>query len=165
MNISICCDCRTDIDAYRRCVNQFYLFKSVCFNGYDMFRKLFPFMAASSAGIRLSRIKVVLPEPDTPVTAVILPLGILTASGWTVWIFRVASLMIPLSNICLRAGREVRRSLAFPERNGAIMELGFSLYQRLFLRLQFSLRRLLPVVPVQSASPRQTKSVFRGRLI
>ena len=85
----------------------------------------FPFMAASSAGIRLSRIKVVLPEPDTPVTAVILPLGILTANGWTVWIFRVASLMIPLSNICLRAGREVRRSLAFPERNGAIMELGF----------------------------------------
>ena len=49
-----------------------------------------PLMPASSAGIRLSSTMVVLPEPDTPVTTVSRPLGIVTSSGLTVWICVVA---------------------------------------------------------------------------
>ena len=37
-----------------------------------------------SAGTRLSRISVVLPEPDTPVTTVSFPFGMSTSSGFTV---------------------------------------------------------------------------------
>ncbi len=45
-----------------------------------------PAMTASRPGTRLSRIRVVLPEPDTPVTTVSRPLGMVTARGFTVWI-------------------------------------------------------------------------------
>ena len=44
----------------------------------------FPSISADSPGIRLSRISVVLPYPDTPVTAVSRPLGNRTDSGLTV---------------------------------------------------------------------------------
>ena len=46
---------------------------------------LFPRMKASRPGIRLSSIRVVLPDPETPVTAVSLPFGISVSSDFTVW--------------------------------------------------------------------------------
>ena len=42
------------------------------------------FIKDCNAGIRLSKTKVVLPDPDTPVITVNLPLGISTFSGLTV---------------------------------------------------------------------------------
>ena len=42
-------------------------------------------ICASSAGTRLSSTRVVLPEPETPVTTVSRPLGMSTSSGFTVW--------------------------------------------------------------------------------
>ena len=43
-----------------------------------------PRMVACKPGIRLSSTIVVLPEPETPVTTVSLPFGILTINGLTV---------------------------------------------------------------------------------
>ena len=46
--------------------------------------KFFPGYFSFKPGIRLSRISVVLPEPDTPVITVSLPCGISTSNGFTV---------------------------------------------------------------------------------
>ena len=46
----------------------------------------FPRVNASNAGTRLSKIRVVLPDPETPVTTVSRPLGISTSNGFTVCI-------------------------------------------------------------------------------
>ena len=46
-------------------------------------------IAAVRPGTRLSKIRVVLPEPDTPVTAVSRPLGMSTSRGFTVWMVPV----------------------------------------------------------------------------
>ena len=83
-----------------------------------------PRMEACKAGIRLSRIRVVLPDPDTPVTAVSRPFGIFTVSGFTVWIAPVVIVIVPSANIesafafCRTA---IDRS---PERNPPIFECG-----------------------------------------
>ena len=55
-------------------------------------------IAASIPGTRLSRMSVVFPEPETPVTTVRRPLGIFTSSGFTVWIAPVARETAPCSN-------------------------------------------------------------------
>lgn len=55
-------------------------------------------IAASMPGTRLSRIRVVFPEPETPVTTVRRPLGIFTLSGFTVWMAPVEREMAPCSN-------------------------------------------------------------------
>ena len=68
-------DCRTDIDSNRCCVYEFHPGNSIRMNCTDMFRQFLIANFASSAGIRLSKIIVVLPEPETPVTAVSRPLG------------------------------------------------------------------------------------------
>ena len=58
-----------------------------------------PRTCACRPGIRLSRINVVFPEPDTPVTAVSRPFGIFTVNGFTVWIWSVVISILPSSNI------------------------------------------------------------------
>ena len=84
---------------------------------------LAPRMAASSAGIRLSKISVVLPEPETPVTTVRRPLGMRTSSGLTVWSAAVASRIVPSANICSRATAGRSRSFCAPgPRKGPISE-------------------------------------------
>ena len=84
---------------------------------------LAPRMAASSAGIRLSKISVVLPEPETPVTTVKRPLGMRTSSGLTVWSAAVASRIVPSANICSRATAGRSRSFCAPgPRKGPISE-------------------------------------------
>ena len=54
-----------------------------------------PSIHAERAGTRLSRTNVVFPEPETPVTAVSLPLGILISKGFTVWIAPVERRISP----------------------------------------------------------------------
>ena len=61
-----------------------------------------PAVCAASAGTRLSRISVVLPEPDTPVTTVSRPLGMSTSSGLTVWMASGRKMDAPL-------GKQLRR--------------------------------------------------------
>ena len=85
-----------------------------------------PAMRASRPGIRLSRIRVVLPDPDTPVTTVSRPLGMSTSRGFTVWMAPVDRWTRPYWNssssrhLCrirtspfqtgrARSGRRVRR--------------------------------------------------------
>ena len=77
-----------------------------------------PAVRASRAGTRLSRIRVVLPEPDTPVTTVSRPLGMSTSRGFTVWMAPVERWIRPRSNRA--AGSAGRRTCtaAFPERKG-----------------------------------------------
>ncbi len=58
----------------------------------------FPAAAAARAGTRLSRISVVLPEPETPVTTESRPFGNETQSGCTVWIASVVIRMQPSAN-------------------------------------------------------------------
>ena len=83
-----------------------------------------PLVAAASPGTRLSKISVVLPLPLTPVTTVSLPLGISTASGFTVWMAPVSRWRHPAANIssaaaCLR----ITELSAF--KNGPILEFLF----------------------------------------
>ena len=54
--------------------------------------------SASSAGTRLSRISVVLPDPDTPVITVSAVFGMRTESGKTVWILSVSIRISPFAN-------------------------------------------------------------------
>ena len=61
---------------------------------------VWPVAAAVSAGISVSSTSVVLPEPDTPVTAMSRPLGISIAKGFTVWSPLDSRWMRPRSNIC-----------------------------------------------------------------
>ena len=56
-----------------------------------------PSMCALSPGIRLSRIRVVLPEPDTPVITDRRPFGKETSSGHTVWMAPVRMRRVPRS--------------------------------------------------------------------
>ena len=56
-----------------------------------------PAAAAARAGRRLSRIRVVLPDPDTPVTTVSRPLGRSTSRGFTVWMAPVDRWSLPLA--------------------------------------------------------------------
>ena len=83
-----------------------------------------PAVCAASAGTRLSRISVVLPEPDTPVTTVSRPLGMSTSSGLTVWMASVERWMRPSANSSA-AGRFRGAALACPPRNGPIWDAGF----------------------------------------
>ena len=53
----------------------------------------------SSAGTRLSKTIVVLPEPETPVTTVNLPFGMSIFRGLTVWIEFVSKWILPFLNI------------------------------------------------------------------
>ena len=68
---------------------------STVFTGKGSFS---PAQCAASPGIRLSSTSVVFPEPDTPVTAVSLPLGITTFSACTVWIGHVSMRIVPSRN-------------------------------------------------------------------
>ena len=54
-----------------------------------------PSIVAASAGTRLSRTSVVLPDPDTPVTTLSRPFGNATSSGFTVWMAAVFSRIAP----------------------------------------------------------------------
>ena len=83
-----------------------------------------PAVCAASAGTRLSRISVVLPEPDTPVTTVSRPLGMSTFSGLTVWMASVERWMRPSANSSA-AGRFRGAALPCPPRNGPIWDAGF----------------------------------------
>ena len=83
-----------------------------------------PAVAASRPGIRLSKIRVVLPEPETPVTAVSFPLGMSTSSGFTVWMAPVDRWMRPRSN--RPPDPPFLRGLARPERKGPIRDSGRS---------------------------------------
>ena len=82
-------------------------------------------IAASSPGTKLSRIRVVLPEPDTPVTTVKRPLGIAVSRGLTVWTGPVERWMLPRSNSSIRGQRGRTAAGASIRRNGPIWETGF----------------------------------------
>ena len=84
-----------------------------------------PLVLAASAGTRLSKINVVLPDPDTPVTTVRRPFGISTSSGLTVWIAPVERWMCPCSNSCSAGVRGRTIVSALPERYGPIWESGW----------------------------------------
>ncbi len=83
---------------------------------------------ATSAGMRLSSTSVVLPEPDTPVTAVRRPRGMATSSGFTVCSASVASSMLPWANTSAAGTRSRTRTVSSPERKPPISEAGFRLY-------------------------------------
>ena|GEM_PF-4206386 len=82
-------------------------------------------MAASMAGIRLSKISVVLPEPETPVTAISRPLGMSKSRAWTVCKGAVDSLICPCANMA--SGVAVSRITGFSlsAKNPAMSELVF----------------------------------------
>ena len=84
-----------------------------------------PAAAACKAGTRLSKISVVLPEPDTPVTTVSRPLGSAASSGCTVWMAPVARRIAPCANTSCR-GQRGRSGAAVPgSRNGPMRDAGF----------------------------------------
>ena len=85
-----------------------------------------PLAFATSAGMRLSSTSVVLPEPDTPVTAVRRPRGIATSSGFTVCSAPVASSMLPCANTSAAGTRSRTRTISSPERKPPINEAGFA---------------------------------------
>ena len=62
-------------------------------------------MEAARPGIRLSRMSVVLPEPETPVTTESLPFGKRTVRGFTVWIAPVSMRIWPRKKSCSGATR------------------------------------------------------------
>ena len=82
----------------------------------------FPAVAASRPGTRLSRISVVLPEPETPVTTVSFPLGSSSVRGFTVWIAPVSRWMAPSANTAPAAARGRSMGWARPDRKGPIWE-------------------------------------------
>ncbi len=82
------------------------------------------FISALRAGIRLSSISVVFPDPDTPVTAVSLPFGISTVRALTVCMGEMERLIRPSSNI-LPAGTCLPTFIFGPPvRNFPIFERG-----------------------------------------
>lgn len=83
-----------------------------------------PAIEARSAGTRLSSTRVVLPEPDTPVTAVSLPRGMAISSGLTVWIAPVSRKTAPWSNSSSAAALVLVRTVRSPERKAPIRECG-----------------------------------------
>ena len=83
-----------------------------------------PAAAALSAGTRLSSTSVVLPEPDTPVTAVSRPRGTSTARGFTVWSASVSKWMRPRSNTWAASARARTCTVRAPDRNGPMSESG-----------------------------------------
>ena len=85
-----------------------------------------PRICAESAGIRLSRMSVVLPEPETPVTTVRRPFGISTSSGFTVWMRSVERWIAPFWKSLL-SGAFCREMPCFPAKNGPICEFSFIL--------------------------------------
>ncbi|MBR6037705.1 MAG: hypothetical protein IKP53_02940 [Candidatus Methanomethylophilaceae archaeon] len=78
---------------------------------------------ASSAGTRLSRTMVVFPLPDIPVTTVRRPFGILTSSGFTVWMPDVRISIIPSENSPSFGALE-RSPRPSPPRKGPILDEG-----------------------------------------
>ena len=65
-----------------------------------------------------------MPEPDTPVTTVSFPLGMVTDRGFTVWMAPVVRVMAPSWNSS-SFGAGVRTcTWALPERKGPIWEAG-----------------------------------------
>ena len=85
-----------------------------------------PFTLACSAGMRLSRMRVVLPLPDTPVTTVSRPLGRSSSSGFTVWMASVERWMRPSANSSFSGVRGRAWTPARPARNGPIWEAAFA---------------------------------------
>ena len=85
-----------------------------------------PAACALSAGISDSSTIVVLPEPETPVTATSRPRGISTSSGLTVCNWLVVMRIRPRSNTCGSATRSRMRALTLSAKNGAIRLLGFA---------------------------------------
>ena len=83
-----------------------------------------PAMRASRPGIRLSRIRVVLPDPDTPVTTVSRPLGMSTSRGFTVWMAPVDRWTRPYWNSSSSRHLCRIRTSSFPDRKGPIWEAG-----------------------------------------
>ena len=83
-----------------------------------------PAMAARRPGMRLSSTSVVLPLPETPVTAVSRPRGTSTASGRTVWMAPVSRRTAPRAKTSAAAARSRTRTRRSPVRNGAIREPG-----------------------------------------
>ena len=83
-----------------------------------------PDMTAWRAGTKLSNTMVVLPDPDTPVTTVMRPIGISRSRGCTVWIRDVRILMAPLSK--MDPSRTLSRTMtsSFPERYPPMIDLG-----------------------------------------
>ena len=80
---------------------------------------------AASPGTKLSRISVVLPEPDTPVTTVSRPLGISTFKGFTVWMAAVERCILPSANSSPAQTRSLTWISAVPARNGPIWDALF----------------------------------------
>ena len=85
-----------------------------------------PFAFAASAGMRLSSTSVVLPEPDTPVTAVRRPRGMAVSSGFTVCSAPVASSMRPRANTSSAGMRSRTRTVSAPDRKPPMSEAGFA---------------------------------------
>ena len=81
-----------------------------------------PAQWAERPGIRLSSTMVVLPEPETPVTAVSLPFGISTVSSWTVWIDAVSIRIVPSWNISAESAHSRIFMALVSVKNGAIFE-------------------------------------------
>ena len=80
--------------------------------------------AAFSAGIRLSSTMVVLPEPETPVTAVRRPFGSFTVRSRTVWMGVVSISIVPFAKSVSFGARSRVRTGSAPVRNPAILEPG-----------------------------------------
>lgn len=76
------------------------------------------------AGTRLSSTIVVFPDPDTPVTTVILPTGILRSRGCTVCIGPVVILIVPRENRDSSAARLRTTGSIPPEMYGPMIEPG-----------------------------------------
>ena len=83
-------------------------------------------IAASRAGTRLSRISVVLPEPETPVTTVSRPLGMSASRGFTVWMAPVDRWMVPKSKSSPQGHRGRSGLGASCLRKGPMREAGSS---------------------------------------
>ena len=83
-----------------------------------------PDTAAVSAGTRLSRMTVVLPEPDTPVTAVSRPFGTASSSAWTVWSGPVRSRIVPYSKSASSGTGSRTHTASRPDRKGPMRDCG-----------------------------------------
>ena len=95
-----------------------------------------PLICDFTAGYNASKSNVVLPLPDTPVTAVSFPFGISMSNGLTLWISEVLMEMLPFSNV----SPDLSLMIIFSEfvKNGAICEFElFSISSRLPCAMMF----------------------------
>ena len=82
-----------------------------------------PWTEAARPGTRLSSTRVVLPEPETPVTAVSFPLGRSTSRGCTVWSGPVDRWIFPWANRA-SSGSSPNAGAGCFAKKGPIWELG-----------------------------------------